>query len=131
MAYKFQNQELLTKLENDLHLLDFLPHSKGDLCSERLKITEESKKSSKYSEVEKLEKKMRHYEKDEGSGRHYALMRNNGLTNVNIFRKGKMITLQDRDLHGIQIIIIFFNKFLNSCNFFKILLFFIKLLKNK
>lgn len=97
LAYKFQNQELLTKLENDLHLLEFLPHSKGDLCSERLKITEESKKSSKYSDGDKIDKKMRIYEKDEGFGRHYALMRNN----ANIFRKGKVITVQDRDFHGI------------------------------
>lgn len=81
---------MLAKLEADLHLLEYSKYSRGDLGSERLKITEENQRKYKYQDGDKPgSKRNRHLEKDEIV---IPSIRVIGGTN-SMIRKGKMIPI--------------------------------------
>ena len=56
MAYKFQNQGLLAKLEIDLNFLEFTDEKEGYLSSERRKLNEKHTKKNPYADNDKMEK---------------------------------------------------------------------------
>ena len=112
MAYKFQNQELLSKLEGDLNLLEYSEQNEGNLRSERVKINEKLQKKYKYSDPEKNEghpakvgyaQSKNQNENDELFKKNLKVIRN--IANMNFMRNGRMIPMvvTDKEHQGFSI----------------------------
>ena len=93
-------------METDLNFLEYSKHNRGDLGTERLKITEENQKKYKYSDPDKenhllMKKNKGHYERDEAMGRNIRVI-GNPLTNITINRKGRLIpvTVPDKEMQS-------------------------------
>lgn len=108
LAYKFQNHDLLAKLEADMNMLEYSEQNEGNLRSERLKINEKSHKKYKNPDSERIDNhpiklvyaQNKGSDNDESFRKNMKVLRN--ISNINILRNGKMIPfiLPERDLQG-------------------------------